>query len=60
MSPTQRHNTTNKFLLDFRKLVHRYAGKSYPAADTELLYMMQEKTSVFNPYIWPKEKEKVK
>lgn len=51
----KRHDKAEAFLKDFRKLVHKYAGSSYQKADVELLHMMQDRTSVFNPYIWPKD-----
>lgn len=43
----------DSFLDDFKVLVHKYAGDDYSQADPHLLTLMQERTSVFQPYIWP-------
>ena len=55
MSGDERHEIAERFVEDFRDLVHKHAGKIYDEADTELLIMMQERTSVFNPYVWSEE-----
>ena len=46
----------DEFLLEFRALVHKYAGNDYAKADLLLLTLLQERTSVFNPFIWPETK----
>jgi hypothetical protein len=49
----QRHEQAECFIEEFRDLVRKYAKTSrFSEADLELLYMLQDRTSVFNPYIW--------
>lgn len=49
------HDEVNKFHEEFKALVRKYVPK-YPESaqdyEVELLAMMQDKTSVYGPYIW--------
>lgn len=49
----ENHNKAEKFITDFKKLVRSYVPE-YPETDkdAELLDMIQDRTSCFNPYIW--------
>ena len=42
------YEKADAFLADFKALVRKYATKD----DQELLYIMQDRTSVFSPYVW--------
>ena len=44
------HNKAEEFLKEFKTLVRKYVPKYDNSA--ELLDLMQERTSVFSPYIW--------
>lgn len=52
MTDDERHEKAQQFIKEFRDLVRKHAGASFEAADVDLLYMMQDMTSVFQPYIW--------
>ena len=43
------HNKVQEFHKEFKDLVRKYVPKY---VHTDLLDMMQEKTSVYSPYIW--------
>lgn len=52
MTDDERYEKTQQFIKEFRDLVRKHAGTNFEAADGDLLYMMQDRTSVFSPYIW--------
>lgn len=40
------------FQKELRELLHKHIGTKFHNADPLLLAMMQERTSLFNPYMW--------
>lgn len=52
MTLDQKLDKAEEFLAEFKKLVHKHAGDNYAFVDQDLLAMMQERTSVYQPYIW--------
>jgi hypothetical protein len=52
MTLDEKLDKAEEFLEEFKTLVHKYAGSDYSKADPELLAMIQDRTSVFQPYLW--------
>jgi len=53
MTLDERYERAEAFVKEFRDLVHKHAGTAdYQQADPDLLAMLQDRTSVFNPYVW--------
>lgn len=51
MTFDEQNEAVEGFLEEFKALVRKYVPK-YDKDGIDLLYRLQEKTSVFNPYIW--------
>jgi hypothetical protein len=41
-------------------LLHKHVGRDYDKVDQELLAMLQDSTSLFQPYMWPERKRNTK
>ena len=52
MTLDQKLDIADAFLEDFKELVHKHAGQKFEAADPELLVFLQDRTSVYQPFIW--------
>jgi len=54
------YNKSEQFIKDFKSLVRKYVPK-YPTKQYdpgfELLSMMQDRVSVYNPYVWSNDNE---
>lgn len=60
MTLEDRYKKCDAFLRDLRELVWKHVGKNYDKVDPALLMMMQEHTSLFQPWMWPVENRSIK
>lgn len=56
MTLDEKLDIADAFLQDFKALVRKYVPTDEEDWD-ELLYLLQERTSVFAPYIWDDDEE---
>ena len=56
MNLDEKYQRADAFLEEFKTLVHKHAGSDiFNKVDPELLAMLQDRTSCFQPYLWTKE-----
>jgi hypothetical protein len=56
MNLDERYEKKEAFLDELRELLWKTVGtKRFNEADSDLLYMLQDCTSLFQPYMWPED-----
>ncbi len=54
MTLEERYLRCDAFLYELRDLVWKHLGKDFNKVDQELLMLMQDSTSLYQPWMWPR------